>query len=73
MQLMHNIKRSIIVMILALSVTSCVNKELRVVQSVASERAAMLNKVIPINMNGYNLIRARAIDEQIKMSYSRNM
>ena len=76
MQFMHTIKRSLSLLSLALLVTSCASSpsDQEIATSFANQRAEMLDSIVPVNMNGYNLIRAKSISTEIELTllYSEN-
>lgn len=75
MQFMHSIKRTVTLLGLALIVASCAStSDQEIAESFASQRAEMLDSIVPVNMNGYNLIRAKSISTEIELTllYSEN-
>lgn len=61
--------------VVALFLSACSStSDLEVAETFASQRADMLSKIVPVQMNGYNLVRAKAISSQIELTllYSGN-
>lgn len=70
---MHNMLTSgriafIAALVVALSACSNTPTKLEMAQSFADHRAKMLDNLIPIELNGYNLMRARAKGTQIVLT-----
>ncbi len=60
--------RIILISALAFLLSACSSpSNLEVSESFAEQRAEMLKKILPVHMNGYNLIGARAVSTQIEL------
>ena len=58
---------AIILFILGLSACAS-NTPQDIASDFAKQRAEMLDKIVPVNMNGYNLIRAKSMANQIELT-----
>lgn len=69
MQLMHTFKRTALLVTLAAGLISCASpNDHEIAESFANQRAEMLDSIVPVNMNGYNLIRAKAVSTEIELT-----
>ncbi|WP_407330691.1 type II secretion system pilot lipoprotein GspS-beta [Enterovibrio sp. 27052020O] len=54
---------------LALVLSACSStSDQEIAETFADQRADMLSKIVPVTMNGYNLVRAKAIGSQIELT-----
>ncbi len=61
--------RIILISALAFLLSACSSpSNLEISESFADQRAEMLKKILPVHMNGYNLIGARAVSTQIELT-----
>ncbi|MGL5336097.1 MAG: type II secretion system pilot lipoprotein GspS-beta [Enterovibrio sp.] len=57
------------VVLFSVLIAACASKEKKnVAEAFASQRAEMLSQIIPVNMNGYNLIKAKAKGANIELT-----
>ncbi|MGL4827360.1 MAG: type II secretion system pilot lipoprotein GspS-beta [Vibrionaceae bacterium] len=57
------------VVLFSVLIAACAGRDQKsVAEAFASQRAEMLGQIIPVNMNGYNLIKARARGPNIELT-----
>ncbi|MDD1782684.1 GspS/AspS pilotin family protein [Enterovibrio sp. ZSDZ35] len=61
--------KSVLVGALVLGLSACSStSDLEIAETFAAQRADMLGKLVPVNMNGYNLVRAKANSAEIELT-----
>ncbi len=61
--------RILLISALVVLLSACSSpSNLEISESFATQRADMLRKLLPVHMNGYNLIGARAVSTQIELT-----